>query len=73
MNKHYNCIYMETKCVSAFGHIGKRRMMIFAETVQDTLLLMKFAWQLLTDDVSHVYQKWVMPEINIALHFLLKT
>lgn len=46
---------------------------IFAETVQDTLLLIKFAWRLLTDDVSHVYQKWVMPEVNIALHFLLKT
>lgn len=64
---------METKCVSAFGHFGKRRMMIFAEMVQDSLLLMKFAWWLLTEDVSHVYQKRVTPEVNIALHFLLKT
>lgn len=47
-------------------------MMIFAETVRDTLLL-KFAWWLLTEDVSHVYQKRVTPEVNIALHFLLKT
>ena len=72
MNKHYSCIYMETKRALAFGHFG-RRMMIFAETVQDTSLLMKFAWRLLTADVSHIHQKWVMPAVNTALHFLLKT
>lgn len=69
MNLHYNCVYMETKRVSAFGCFGKRRVMIFAGRVQDALLLVKFPWLLLIDVVSQVYQKWLMSEANTALNF----
>lgn len=41
--------------------------------VQDNFLLMKFPWQLLRDVIYQVYQRQIMPETSIALHFLLKT
>lgn len=69
-SKPYTCIYIETKHISAFGCFGKKimRMMIFAGRVQDTLLLMKFAWQLLTDALPDLPKMGVC--LKSTLHFI---
>lgn len=64
------------KYVSAFrrfGMDGLERMMVFAGRVQDALLLITFAWQLLTDNVSQVYQKWEFVWSQYCTSFSIKT
>lgn len=58
--------------MSVFRRFGKR-MMAFAGRVQNTLLLITLAWQLLTDNVSQVYQKWEFVWSQYYTSFSIKT